>query len=53
MHDQTLTEFGQELPGKLKWMTGRDGGGRDRTQWSATARPVQRPVRDLGEDLQE
>jgi hypothetical protein len=53
MHDQMLTESGHILPGKLKRMTGRGGGGRDRTRWSATARPVQRPVKDLKEKLRE
>jgi hypothetical protein len=53
MHDQTLTESGHILPGKLKWMTGRGGGGRDRTQWSAETRPMQRLVTDLEEELQE
>jgi hypothetical protein len=33
-HDRTLTESGQRLLGKLKRMTGRGGGGRDRTRWS-------------------
>jgi hypothetical protein len=32
--DRTLIESGQRLPGKLKCMTGRVGGGRDRTRWS-------------------
>jgi hypothetical protein len=53
MHDRTLTESGQNLPEKLKWMTGRGGGGRDRTRWSATTRPMQRPITELGEDLWE
>jgi hypothetical protein len=53
MHDRTLKEFGHILPGKLKRMTGRGGGGRDRTRWSAETRPMQRPVIDLGEDLRE
>jgi hypothetical protein len=34
-------------------MTGRSGGGQDRTWWSATARPVQRPVIDPEEILQD
>jgi hypothetical protein len=53
MHDRTLTESGHILPGKLKRMTGRGGGGRDRTQWLAETRLMQRPVTDLGEDLWE
>jgi hypothetical protein len=53
MHDRTLTESGHTLPGKLKRMTGRGDGGRDRTRWSATARPVQCPVRDFEKILQE
>jgi hypothetical protein len=53
MHDQTLIESGHILPGKLKRMTGRGGGGWDRTRWSAATRPMQRPVIDLGEDLRE
>jgi hypothetical protein len=53
MHDRTLTESDQILPGKLKRMTGRGGEDRDRTRWSATTRPMQRPVTDLGEDLWE
>jgi hypothetical protein len=51
MYDRTLTESSQILPEKLKRMTGRGGGGRDQTRWSATARPVQRPIRDLKEKL--
>jgi hypothetical protein len=50
-HDRTLTESGHRLPGKLKRMTGRGGDSRDRTRWSATTRPVQRPVTDPGEVL--
>jgi hypothetical protein len=50
-HDQTLTESGHRLPEKLKRMTGGGGGHRDRTRWSATTRPVQRPVTDPGEVL--
>jgi hypothetical protein len=53
MHDQTLTESGHIFSGKLKRMTGRGGGGRDRTRWLAEMRPMQRPVIDLGEDLWE
>jgi hypothetical protein len=52
MHDRTLTESGHILPGKLKRMTGRGGGGRDRTQWSVEMRPMQRLITDL-EELQE
>jgi hypothetical protein len=52
-HDQTLTESGHRLPGKLKRMTGRGGDGRDRTRWSATTCPVQRPVTDLREVLRD
>jgi hypothetical protein len=52
-HDRTLTESGHMLPEKLKRMTGRGGGGRDRTRWSATTRPVQRLVIDLREVLQD
>jgi hypothetical protein len=48
-----LTASGHVLPGKLKRMTGRGGGYRDRTRWSAEAHPVQRPVRDFEEKLQE
>jgi hypothetical protein len=51
MHDRTLTESGHRLPGKLKRMTGRGGDGRDWTRWSATTRPVQRPVTNLREVL--
>jgi hypothetical protein len=32
--DRTLTESGQSLPGNPTRMTGRGGGGRDRTRWS-------------------
>jgi hypothetical protein len=53
MHDQTLTESGHKMPKKLKQMTGHGGGCRDRTRWSTEARPMQRPVTDLGEDLWE
>jgi hypothetical protein len=49
MHDRTLTESGQILPGKLKRMTGCGGGGRDQKQWSAETRPMQRLVTDLEE----
>jgi hypothetical protein len=38
---------------KLKRMTGRGGGGRDQTRWSAETRPMWRPVTDLEEDLRE
>jgi cytochrome c-type biogenesis protein CcmH/NrfG len=34
-------------------MTERGGGGRDRTRWSATTRPVQRLVTDLREVLRD
>jgi hypothetical protein len=51
--DRTLTESGQRLPEKLKRMTGRGGGGRDWTWWSATSRPVQRPVTDPREVLRD
>jgi hypothetical protein len=50
-HDRTLIGSGQILPLKLKRMTGRGGGGRDRTRWSATMRPVQRSVTDPREVL--
>jgi hypothetical protein len=53
MHDRTLTESGHKLPEKLKQMTRRGGGCWDRTRWSAEARPMQRPVRDFDEKLQE
>jgi hypothetical protein len=53
MHDRTLTESGHILPGKLKRMTERGGGGWDRTRWSAETRPMQRPVTDLEEELRE
>jgi hypothetical protein len=52
-HDQTLIESSHILSRKLKRMTGRGGGDRDRTRWSATARPVQRPVIDPKEILRD
>jgi hypothetical protein len=53
MHDRMLIESGHILLGKLKRMTGRGGGGWDRTRWSAATRLMQRSVTDLGEDLRE
>jgi hypothetical protein len=53
IRDRTLTASGFDLPGKLRRMTGRGGGYRDRTRWSTGARPVQRPITRSGDGLQD
>jgi hypothetical protein len=53
MHDRTLTESGHIFLRKLKRMTGRGGGGRDRTRWSAETRLMQHPATNLEEELQK